>query len=232
MKKMTVLFALILGIGVANSQTQKFSSELNPCKIKFTADPANPTDWVCHNIVRNQSGQNLELLWKREDAILPSDWESFVCDNNQCYGSFMVTCPLDNPNILVAAQNMTADVHVYDNSKDGNAYIKLHVYEKEDTASKIIVDFLFNRESVGTNSIRNIKMSYFPNPVTNSFQLNYNTGIKRIEIIDLMGNILKSYRTDRSKSYDVSTLDNGYYLLRIINDEGNVIRTMTFIKTK
>ncbi|MGB3131369.1 MAG: T9SS type A sorting domain-containing protein, partial [Saprospiraceae bacterium] len=90
----------------------------------------------------------------------------------------------------------------------------------------------FNRESVGTNSIRNIKMSYFPNPVTNSFQLNYNTGIKRIEIIDLMGNILKSYRTEESKSYDVSTLDNGYYLLRIINDEENVIRTMTFIKTK
>ncbi|MBK7225904.1 MAG: T9SS type A sorting domain-containing protein [Saprospiraceae bacterium] len=232
MKNLLSLFVLISTFLHLNSQTQKFGAELNPCKLKFTTDVNTPTDWVCHNFIRNQSGQNLELLWEREDVILPTDWESFVCDNNQCYGSFTVKCPLDNPNNLIPSQNMVADVHAYDNAKEGSAYIKLHVFEKADTNSRISVDFLFNKESVGTNSIRNIKMSFYPNPVTNYFQLNYNTGVKKIEIIDPLGKIVKSYETESSKTYDFSALDNGYYLLRIINDEGKMIRTIPIVKTK
>jgi len=213
-----------------NAQNSKFRADLSLCKLIFTTDTLNPTDWDCHNNVRNISSGTLNLMWQREDIEVTPGWEPTVCDNVQCYGTATIRTPDDNFNVIKKGGNMLADVHVYDSAKVGKAYIKLTVFEKEDTSSNITIDYLFNKESVGTNSIRNISLRMFPNPSSNSFTVEYNTGIKRIDLLSVLGTKAKSYKSEPSKSYDISDLENGIYLVRFITDEGKILRTLKLLK--
>ncbi|MEP7195592.1 MAG: T9SS type A sorting domain-containing protein [Saprospiraceae bacterium] len=215
---------------LVQAQNFRFKSDESPCKTTFITDPLSPTDWPCHNLIRNQSAGLLYLLWKREDVTVPLEWEPTVCDNVNCYYTLIKRCPVENINEIVKGGSMLADVHVYDAGVPGSAYVRLEVYERDDTTSKISIDYLFNKESVGTNSIRNISLRMYPNPATNTFNVDYNTGINRIELYSILGTKIQSFNTEPSKSYDISNLEDGIYLVKFITTEGRVLKTLRLQK--
>ncbi len=212
------------------AQTNKFVADVNPCLSQFTVDPNAPGDHLCHNMVRNQSSGTLKLLWKREDVILPDMWEPTVCDNNQCWATFVKQCPSDYYNELKKGTTMLSDVHIYDAGISGEAYIKLKVYELDDTSSFINIDYLFNKQNVGTKNVRNIAVRMYPNPANATLNIDYNNGISRIEIYNLLGSKVLNYKSEPSKSYDIGMLEDGMYFVKFITTDEKVMKTLRLQK--
>ena len=79
-----------------------------------------------------------------------------------------------------------------------------------------VVDELAKESTDLTNSIRNTPkddiLKVFPNPASSSFQVNLSS-VDIIEIYNLEGNLKKSFI--EAKSYDISTLEQGIYVLKI-----------------
>lgn len=213
-------------------QNTRFKVEKLVCKKDFIVDPTLAQDHACYNLIYNTSNEKLSLYWKREDLMMPKEWEPSVCDSNACYGTSQTHCPIENPNILLPIDQMAIDVHIYDNGvfSSRGAHVRLTVFEKDDSTSYIVVNYVFNKDFVGTNQVQNIKISTYPNPAQDQLFVDYNTGIARIEIYNLMGAKILNYSTEPSKWYNISSLDNGVYLLKFITTENNILRTIKLIK--
>ena len=162
--------------------------------------------------------------------MVPLTWEPTVCDSVNCYATFVKECPPSNVNRISVGGFMPADVHVYDNGESGGAYIKLRVFEQDDTTSFIVIDYLFNKEFVGTTNTKNIELRMYPNPAMNSFNVDYNTGISRIELYSVLGTKVLSFKTEPSKSYDIGNLEDGLYMVKFITTDGKALRTLRLQK--
>lgn len=230
MKKFLLLGLLCTSCLSVYSQNTRFKSDENPCKVTFDVDTTQPGDHLCHNMVRNTSAGTLKLLWKREDISVPPMWEPTVCDNVQCYSTFVKMPPAEYYNEVKKGGSMLTDMHVYDAGVPGSAYVKLTVFELDDTTSNITIDYLFNKESVGTKNLKSVNLRMYPNPASSAVTIDYNNGISRIEIFSVLGNKLLNYRTEPSKTYDISMLEDGMYFIRFITTEEKILRTLRLQK--
>ena len=73
------------------------------------------------------------------------------------------------------------------------------------------------------------EVSMFPNPAKNSFSLNINAS--KIEIFSMTGQLVKQFNGnfDLDQSYDVNNLNNGIYIVKVI-DTNNKETTLKLIK--
>jgi plastocyanin len=67
----------------------------------------------------------------------------------------------------------------------------------------------------------------FPNPFTQHIKITSSLNIESIEIYDLFGRLLASIKTDDQKSFDLSELDRGVYVLRIKGEFPTLIKRLT-----
>jgi hypothetical protein len=229
MKIFYPIFMLLLAVSFLEAQ-DRFKVSPSPCKLDFDIpDPDGITDHFCEAKMTNLTSQTLHMLWTREDLQLPQDWIGYICDNNYCYAPFAKKCPEDNPNNIEPNKYGILDVHVNTNDVPGEAHIVLYVFEKEDTTKKIKVDFLFNKITAN-REVRNIGIKIYPNPAQNTFTVEYNSGVNKIELISILGKKVAEYKTSPSKSYDISNLDAGLYFLRLIGPQDQIIKTIRLQK--
>ena len=74
-------------------------------------------------------------------------------------------------------------------------------------------------------------ISIFPNPATNYISINTDENIKSIAVFNLVGRKLKSFKDiQKNEQYDVSTLPNGMYLIRVTDTSNKVITTQRISK--
>lgn len=75
----------------------------------------------------------------------------------------------------------------------------------------------------GLNNLDNIVMTLYPNPSTGVFQVNFNQLISgRVECMDLNGKTLSVQTIENSfVLFDLTSISNGTYILKIISDNGN-----------
>ncbi|MDN3663921.1 T9SS type A sorting domain-containing protein [Algibacter miyuki] len=69
-------------------------------------------------------------------------------------------------------------------------------------------------------------ISVYPNPVTNSFQLDYNKNIENVELYNVTGRLLKTFSA--RANYDISDLTMGIYLVNINTTSGS--KTLKIVK--
>ncbi|MEK7256811.1 MAG: T9SS type A sorting domain-containing protein [Bacteroidota bacterium] len=82
-----------------------------------------------------------------------------------------------------------------------------------------------------TNFARQTKISVYPNPATNFISVDNADNVKQINVFNLVGRKLKSFDSIvKDEHYDVTDLQNGMYLVQILDFSNKIITTQRISK--
>lgn len=80
-------------------------------------------------------------------------------------------------------------------------------------------------DALSTDDFSFIEPKIYPNPTTDFFRLETNIEISKIDVFDLNGKIVKSFKSD-TNGYDVSELSNGIYIIRLENSLSSITQKL------
>lgn len=209
---MRFIYSLIL-TAISSIVLQAQNLSINPREI-ITPVTLEDFEVVGYARLKNNSNQTLTLVWRREIISQHSNWEISICDKNNCYLPHIETREL----VLSAGEESNLDVHVRHNGARGNGEIKLLVFDKNNPSDSTSAIYIFTSGTTSTKKVafgENIKI--WPNPAQDYFMVSDSKNIGRIEVLDLLGNQVKSYDPRSHAQFDVSNLNPGIYMVRLIS---------------
>jgi hypothetical protein len=183
-------------------------------------------------ILRNTASQTKRLVWQRNIVNMTNGWQALVCDINQCWTSAVSI----SPDTIVLAPNGTSnlDVYIRPNHISGAATIELKVTEVGNTTNTLTGRYLFSP----TTGLRDYSkgstgISIYPNPTTDYFMLSdHNDLIDKVVIYNIIGRQVKSYKAVDNFKYMIYDLPEGIYIIRLLNGQGNTVKTIRLNKSK
>ena len=217
-----LLGLILFFFSVCAGFSQDLSLSPNPASATVNA---NDTDVPAKATLKNNTDRTLELRWIRNVINISQGWETAVCDFNLCY----------NPNVdsmtltLGAGEESNMDIHIYPNGVVGEAKIELTVKEVGVDTNFVKGMYLFNVTTpVKVATFEDI--SLYPNPTSEYFQISSTEVVAKLEVFDLFGDKHKTYYAYKNKSYFIGDLANGMYLVRMLDVNNRVIKTLRLNK--
>jgi hypothetical protein len=223
MKPIFILVS-IFSIGLISGFSQKYTTTPNSVYTNFISDSS---DHIGHAILRNHTKEKLSLNWIREIVEMTPGWTLQICDCNYCYQDNFYSSP--NVNYLKPYDSCSLEVHVNDHWYTGQAHIILWLFENQDTTNKYRTDYYFNK-IVSNKEVSLINIKLFPNPVNDHFTVDFNQGLKMMELYSSLGIHIQSYEAIQNKKYDISGLNSGMYFLKLIDEQNQLVRTIRIMK--
>lgn len=186
-------------------------------KIMVSKNELNPGDTITVQAIIDKSiteDQTVDLMISEELLGKYSLSESFITiSKDGLSGSVQFSSLATNDN----AEDVTGTLFLANPSRE----IRLgENIEESITLLKLVV--------LGTEDLMETALNLYPNPVINRMQIMTNTGIEKIELITLSG-IIKPLEVSEDGIYDVSLLTKGMYILRTVNQKGE-IKITRFLK--
>lgn len=217
-----------------------FISSLVMGQLSVTIDPnplhgtglASETDIKATAVITNTSDQVINLMWKRNVVDAPADWWSWVCDINACYQPTTDQTPSHKPNVLAPNESMNFEVHIRPFDIEGTAQINFDIFDQADTNTVIaVVESTFE---TGTTSVRDLSkirdLKIYPNPATTYFRVFQDDAVASIMIYSIVGNPVMDFKATDGGQYDVSSLPQGMYLVRMLDTDQNILKTVRLSK--
>lgn len=206
-------------------------------------DPAEPTGLGadCETIlvdydITNITTEDLNFLWRVDRIDVPEEWDVQICDAVTCYECGREICPESNPNTMVAGQEITFmsfkvkpnnvpyvgdfDLVFYNANDENDIYLNLPIVV---TATDCII---------ATHDIDVIdNLSIYPNPTADYFKVSNEDVVDRLSIYNIIGREVKSMDKSSSGLYNVSDLTSGMYLVRMFDEDGDVLKVVRMSKS-
>jgi len=229
MKALISLSLCILSINTFSQIT------MTPETLEQTID-SDVSEYVFDIYVTNTSSTDINFWWKifREENT-PSEWELFVCDFQLCYSPSVVACPPSMPNNMLADTTLNFTFHLKSNEYLGSAKIWLELY------SDNTYQTLFDRtDSLGvvtvssTSSVNDeeLQFSLFPNPVLDRLFVDLeNFENKELKIYSADGKLKMNADLITTDGLDVSSLQNGIYILTLTDKLSKNVNSHKFVKS-
>ncbi|MBT8232598.1 MAG: T9SS type A sorting domain-containing protein [Saprospiraceae bacterium] len=199
--------------------------------------PGDVVDKKIDMIVKNTSGSDVDFWWSIDRGSCPDEWKFYLCDVNLCYTPSVTSCPCNKENTLAPNEEGTLMMHIIPNGVTGMGVITLKLTDacdgKSSSGSTSIVELpiTFN---VGTTSTKfseiNNDISIFPNPTYDQIKLKEDENVSELVIYNIVGKKLMRLKHSKGQSHDVSELDKGIYLVRLINKKNNVLKVLRLTK--
>lgn len=185
-------------------------------------------------VLRNLTNRTLELRWEIKKTNLSEGWQAVVCDH-QCYTSLVSskTFKLEPNEVLHDFK-----VSFRPNGKEGMGNLEVVLYDvKNKQATEQAITFSGAAQSVHTSthgfSKETTAPKIFPNPAIQFIHLrdDYNR-VKLIEVYNVVGRKMQRFSVNHDgEKYDVSRLPRGIYMVRMLDSNGNIVRTQRISKS-
>lgn len=105
-------------------------------------------------------------------------------------------------------------------SSDGNKVVVGAPISNNTTGHARVYDYT---SALSLNDFQlNNKFSIYPNPISNQFQLNTDITIDKVEVLNLQGQVVKTF--ENQESYNINDLTAGIYVVMIHSEEGKGIK--------
>ncbi len=205
----------------------------------YTPDPVdvnarpNSTDIVADIEVTNMFDTDVSFLWSIERDAAPMEWEFQLCDQNLCYNWGVEDCPTSKPNLLVPGEDMLFMIHLNPHEIESQSQVNLRVYLESNTDSTI-VNIPINYSIMTTSSSDDVSdpdnLVIYPNPTEDFFQIKSDDNVSEVLIFNIVGKRLATFNHTPGKNYDISELEKGLYLVRLLDKSNNIIKVLRLTK--
>lgn len=188
---------------------------------------AEDFDVAGKNIITNTSGRSVTVVWEREIIELAENWQTAVCDVNQCYLPHVNTQQFD----LGSESEGNLDVHVYPNETDGYAIVKITLTDIASEDNSVSTTFYFNRTSSSSTYERitnAVKM--FPNPASNMVIIEDHPKAHSVIIYSLDGRLIHQQQLAGMTEVNINQFQSGNYIVNIFDQNG--VKSSTNLLTK
>lgn len=229
MNRLVLLFACII---ISMPLWAQISVSAHPESFSLSGQPTN-ADVNIHIDVVNNSPIEVRLLWSRSIESAPTEWLSWICDKNLCYLPTSNACSPSKPNILAPGEHMDFQIHVNPQTIEGATGYDVYFTDTEDpnlVLAEIHGDILINTTVSTNDQNANSKLTVYPNPTSDYFQVSETVNLKGIELFNIVGSKVRTYDTTPQKQYYIGDLNNGIYLVRLVSSTNKVLKTIRLIK--
>lgn len=185
----------------------------------------------------NLSLDTLQIKWDKRVFNQPDDWVTQINDHNGIYLPNVNTNygPIpgtDTPLTILPGQSTEVSMLILPLGIDGDGWYQL-TFAYADAPGYVLeaVDFRTTAgysDSQYTNSKSDIRV--YPNPATYYFELTPNNLVDEIDIINVVGGKVRSFKYGHGEKYSISNLPSGIYLVSLVNAKTGVIKTVRLIK--
>lgn len=227
MKKI-LLFAIIFSWGLTVNAQLDIPAEF----LTIVGSP-DDADFDHHFDVVNTTDEEVNVYWEMIlDDEFPVEWESFLCDKNLCYTPFVRNCPEGMINVINPSETSQWILHVRPNGVEGEGTICLRFHYPQMTGDSISVDNCFEIQAK-TTSVVEVDLSelnLYPNPTNDIFKIKSDENIKKIGIYNVVGKLVQEMSHTAGEVHNVESLSKGMYLVRLMDSNSQVIKTMKLSK--
>lgn len=181
----------------------------------------------------NNSDTSAEWFWEVERGEgFPEAWVIQVCDQVLCWSEGTEQFPVGNGagnNMLMPAESTNPAEHyvqVNNMGVAGTGELRFCVFSDDNFSEVLVCTAL----STSTSDLDTKDISIFPNPTTDYFEISADNSIATVEIYNIVGKKVVSFKHSEGNPYDVSTLRNGLYVVRVLNRRGELVKSMRLSK--
>jgi len=227
MKRTLLLFFLTFSFYLSAQVTLKLT-EPEGSKTALSTEE----DVVAKGFIKNESDQEVTVMWSRNVVQLTDGWDTAVCDKNLCYvPNYGATSEADGTNLVLAAgEESNFDIHVYPNGLEGAAIVELTATDVSNAENTVTGTFRFNQATTSTFSINKPDLKIYPNPTVNYISLSDSEFVDRLVIYNIVGRRVKMFDANYNNQYDVIDLPTGMYLVRLVDGNDRTIKTVRLSK--
>lgn len=202
---------------------------VDPTTFVLTGNPAQ-TDLAMHINVTNTSNETTNIYWSRRVTNEPAPWNSWVCDENLCYDTIVNGNPSNKPNVLDPGEVLDLQFHMNPELRAGTGDILMNILDNSGNILASVNGTALISESTAVKETNDLKLTVFPNPTTDFFEVSETPGLRSIELFNIVGNKVRSYETAPNRQYYVGDLSDGIYLVRLVSSSKKVIKTIRLSK--
>lgn len=184
--------------------------------------------------VTNNYSSSVSFWWKLiRDDDFPAEWVFQICDSNTCYFEGVDKCPSGNPNIMDSgASNDNFSIKIKPHEVEANTLMYFKIYSDSDCTNEVAS--LPVHVNVGTTSVNpslgSDELAIFPNPTVDEFMLKNSKGIDQVEIYNIAGKKVKTFKSVPGREYGVEELRTGIYLVRLVDKKDKVVKVLRLSK--
>ncbi|MBT8189245.1 MAG: T9SS type A sorting domain-containing protein [Saprospiraceae bacterium] len=183
--------------------------------------------------IQNTTSETIEFYWdiQRDDA--PAEWEFKLCDINLCYVWGVEACPCSQTNYFAPGDTATIQLYINPNGVIGTADVTVRILEscgRDSIYASFPVSYnVSNSVSTEFEEIEDNTILY-PNPSSNSFRLKNDSNVSNIIVYNIIGKRMYSEAHRPGMSHEISQLNRGIYLVRILDRSNNIIKVLRLNK--
>lgn len=211
--KRILLFTLVLAVMTMNLKAQNMSWNHDTTKASTTSNNGF-NDFYAEALLTNTGYDFDSFVWIRTNVVKPANWTSAVCDVNLCYDTLVDSAHF----VLEKGETGYFALHFYTNSNaGGNASMDVTVYNTKDRGNPAKLTAMVYTWATSTKEITSANVAVYPNPTTGKLNIELPksvSGVINMDVINVVGQNVKSFQFTGNGTYDLSALDAGIYFLK------------------
>ncbi len=217
---LSTLFA-VFGLVSVFAQTTFTVNMQNPVQTGLSSDAFIKAT----STVTNNTGADLTLRWRKSVENLPSGWTASVCDKNTCW------LPTEQFKDFTLSAGETADMSVQfeANGVDGIGDVTLRIFDPANPTEEYFNKYTADADPnsiFGADEV--VPVSVFPNPASMYFMLDGDFEIDEIQMVNVIGKVVKVFNATSATQFDISDQTSGSYFLRFVY-QGELIGTQRLV---
>ncbi|NNE27881.1 MAG: T9SS type A sorting domain-containing protein [Saprospiraceae bacterium] len=183
----------------------------------------------------NTSTDMVEFYW---DIIrtpeVPAEWEFKFCDINLCYLWGTEACPCSQTNFFAPGDTATTQIYLKPNGVEAVAEVMVRILEtcgRDSSYATYTVEFTADN-SVSTADIDAIgdDLLLYPNPSSDMIKIKNDRDVSNVVVYNIIGKKMLSRAHRPGMSHNISQLNNGLYLVRLVDKNNNILKVLRFTK--
>lgn len=183
--------------------------------------------------VTNTGVAALDFFWEIDRNGCPAEWEFSLCDVNTCYAWGVESCPCSQSSFMAGGDSYDFTIYINPHGVEGVHNIIFRVLQNCDETGSMIAEAEMAWTVAGGSSVNDVdvaKIVLYPNPSSEDFKITDDADIKSIAIYNIVGKNIMNESHIKNQAHDISALDKGFYLVRMMDATQKVLKVLRLTK--